>query len=119
MSTIDTYTPEEFASAFARRGYGKKKQAEHWLAENNIAEATEDDFQRCYHAVSARPITMHRSRFTALYLDGQNPVAAEKVKNSSGMSFAAEMAREMWEMDKLESRIKRRKEREQRDSDTG
>lgn len=109
---IDTYTPEEFAEAFWRRGYGKKKQALTWLAENAIETPTEDDFMRCYHDTQDRPIYRHNSRYIALHLDGQNPVSPSSMGNSRGKSFAAEMAEEMREMDKLDRWIKRNKENE-------
>lgn len=107
---IETYTIEEFAEAFWRRGYGKKKQALAWLNENGIETPTEDDFMHCYHAVQERPIRKHNSRYIAFHLDGQNPVSPSSIGNSRGKSFAAEMAEEMREMDKLDKWIKRKKE---------
>lgn len=109
MST-DAYTAKEFADAFWKRGYGKKKQAVAWLIENNITAATEDDFMNCYYATQSRPIYRHNSRYTALHVDGQNPVCTSNVPNSYGKSFAAQMAEENYEMDKLNRWIKRKHE---------
>lgn len=107
----DTYTPEEFAEAYWRRGYGKKKQALAWLAEHSIEIATEDDFMNCYHDMQARQIHRHDKRYIALHVDGQNPVSPSALPNSKGKSFAAEMAEEMREMDRLNKWIKARSEK--------
>lgn len=107
---VDTYTLEEFAEAFWRRGYGKKKHAIAWLNDNKITVATEEDFMHCYYDTQSRPIYRHNNRHIAMHLDGQNPVYTSNIPNSSGKSFAAQMAEEMREMDRLDRWIKRRNE---------
>lgn len=106
--SADTYSPEEFADAFWRRGYGKKKQAVQWLSENGVSIATEDDFMRCYHDIQYRQIRSHNRSHISLCSDGQNPVSAGNVPNSCGRSFASLMAEENREMDRLNAWIKRR-----------
>lgn len=110
MLPSDIYTAEEFAEAFWRRGYGKKKHALKWLVENNIVLATEADFMHCYHETQNMAIQQHTAKYIAMYSDGQNPVSAGNTQNSNGKSFAAQMAEEMYEMDRLDSWIKRRHE---------
>ena len=43
----DTYTPEEFATAYSLRGYGKKAEALEWMKSQGIAYATESTFEKC------------------------------------------------------------------------
>ena len=110
MQQSETYTVEEFTTAFWKRGYGGKKQAQKWLIENGITVASEDDFMRCYHDTNDRKVVKHDRRCTALCVDGQNLVSPGKFRNSYGKSFAAEMAREVYELDKLDRRIRQRYE---------
>lgn len=78
----DTYYPAEFASCFSRRGYGKKKDALKWLAENNMQIAQELDFQRCYNELNARKIQRHGKRYIAMTSDGKNLSDPEYQPNS-------------------------------------
>ena len=110
MPQSDTYTAAEFAEAFWKRGYGGKKQAQKWLIENGITTASEEDFMHCYHDMEDRKVTKHDRRCVALCVDGQNLASPGKFRNSYGKSFAAEMAREAYAMDKLNDRLKRRQE---------
>lgn len=110
MPQSDTYTAAEFAEALWKRGYGGKKQAQKWLIENGITTANEEDFMHCYHDMEDRKVTKHDRRCVALCVDGQNLVSPGKFRNSYGKSFAAEMAREAYELDKLNRRIRQRYE---------
>lgn len=105
----DTYTQEEFANSFSRRGYGRKKNAMKWLEEQGMAAATEDDFERCYHALNAPKITSRRS---VLYGDGQNPSDPQHAPNSRGKSFNAQMFEAQREIDATDRWVRRRKEME-------
>lgn len=95
MQQSDIYTAEEFAEAFYKRGYGGRRSAMNWLAENGQATALEEDFVRCYHDLEDRRVKKHDRRCTALCVDGQNPVSPGNFRNSYGKSFAAEMAEEI------------------------
>ena len=98
----DAYTRESFAASFSLRGYGKKKAALEWLESNGIESPVEADFERCWRDLEYSVIRPHRSTYTALFADGQNPVDPAHIPNSYGESFAAMMRRATKELDALE-----------------
>ena len=103
----DTYTLDEFANSFSRRGYGRKKDAMKWLEEQGMAAATEDDFERCYHDLNEPKIT---SRRIGLWCDGQNPSDPQHAPNSSGKSYNAQMMQAQREIEATERWVKKMKE---------
>lgn len=107
----DTYTPEAFATSFSVRGYGQKKAALEWCETNGIELPVESDFERCYRAVNQPVIRPHRSTYTALYIDGQNPVDPANAPNSYGESFAAQMGRVIRELEALDRAVRKQNER--------
>jgi hypothetical protein len=105
---MTAYTPEDFARCFSLRGYGKRKDALKWCEENSVDAPTEEDFERCYHDLSKPVVRRHGGPYVAMYGDGQNPVSAGNAPNSSGLSFAAQMAIEQREADRQDERLRRR-----------
>lgn len=108
--TPDTYTAEEFAECFWRRGYGKKRQAVKWLEDNGVTTPTEDDFERCYRDVQAEMILPRNRRYIAMRCDGVNYSEPQHQPNSDGSSWAAVMRRELAATARLDATIRRRKE---------
>lgn len=66
-STINTYTPEEFASCYVLRGYGKKKAALKWCEQNDLQTLTEDAFEQCWHDLNRTPIRLHTMERAVLH----------------------------------------------------
>ena len=105
----DTYTPDEFARCYSLRGYGRKKDALAWMQTQGIEEATDADFERCYHDLNVQPIT---SRRIGLWCDGTNQSAPQNMGNSRGKSYNAQMMQAQREIDATERWVKKRKEME-------
>lgn len=103
----DTYTLEEFAKCYSLRGYGRRKDALAWMQTHGMEEATEADFERCYHALNAPKIT---SRRISLWCDGQNPSDPQHMPNSKGKSYNAEMMQAQREIDSTERWIRKKME---------
>lgn len=106
----EIYSAEEFANCYSLRGYGKKKDALKWLERQEMQEATESDFQRCYHDLSDRMIRAHSTKFIAMRCDGQNISAPQNQPNSHGATFAAQMRQAQREIDATERWIRRKME---------
>ena len=69
----ELYTPEEFATAYSLRGYGKKKDALKWLKEQGIKFACESSFEKCYHDLNDRKVIRHNGvKGIAMRKDGVN-----------------------------------------------
>lgn len=76
----DLYTPEEFATAYSLRGYGKKAEALEWMKSQGIAYATESTFEKCYYDLRSRKVIKHRVKGVAMTIDGLNMSAPEHMK---------------------------------------
>lgn len=59
--TPDTYTAEEFADCYWKRGYGKKRHALEWIDRTGVTVLTESDFERCYHEMQNEMILPHNT----------------------------------------------------------
>ena len=79
----DRYTPEEFATAYSLRGYGKKAKALEWMKSQGIAYATESTFEKCYYDLRNRKVIKHRVKGAAMTIDCQNMSAPEHMKGGS------------------------------------
>lgn len=112
----DTYTAADFAVCYGLRGYGSKKDALKWLAENCMETAHESDFERCYHDMNDCRVVAHGRKWTAMRIDGTNQSAPQHMGNSKGKSFNAQMMQAQREIDATERWIRRRKERENEQS---
>lgn len=106
----DTYTAEEFAACYALRGYGRRKEAAQWLADNGMTAAEEPDFERCWRAQNPETIQAHRSRYIAMGADGFNPCDPQHQPNSSGEGYATLMRRAQNSADAADRAAKRRME---------
>lgn len=76
----DRYTPEEFATAYSLRGYGKKAKALEWMKSQGIAYATESTFEKCYYDLRNRKVIKHWVKGAAMTIDCQNMSAPEHMK---------------------------------------
>lgn len=108
----DTYTPEEFAKCYSLRGYGRKKDALAWMREHRMEEATEADFERCFHDLNQEQITARGRKWIAMRIDGTNYSAPQHMGNSRGMSYNAQMVQAQREIDATERWVKIMKETE-------
>lgn len=108
----DTYTAAEFVRIYGLRGYGSKKDALKWLAENGMETALESDFERCYYDLQERRIEPHGRKYIAMRIDGTNQSAPQNQPNSKGKSYNALMRDAQREIDATERWIRRRKEME-------
>ena len=108
----DTYTAAEFVRIYGLRGYGSKKDALKWLAENGMETAHESDLYRCYYDCNQPKIQAHVRRYIAMRVDGTNQSAPQNQPNSKGLSFNAQMMRAQHEIDATERWVRKRKEME-------
>lgn len=106
----DTYTLEEFSRCYSLRGYGRKKEAAEWMLERRMDDATDDDFERCYHDLHQNQITARGCKWIAMCSDGQNMAAPSNMENSRGKSFNALMREAQREIDAAERAEKNRME---------
>lgn len=109
-SVCHTYTAAEFVRIYGLRGYGSKKDALKWLAENGMETAHESDFERCYYDLQERRIEPHGRKYIAMRTDGTNQSAPQNQPNSKGLSFNAQMMRAQREIDATERWVKKMKE---------
>lgn len=91
----DTYTVEEFADCYWKRGYGKKRHALEWIERTGATVLTESDFERCYHEMQNEMILPHNRRYIAMRCDGSNPSAPHNQPNSSGENPLNTVRREL------------------------
>ena len=108
----DTYTPEEFARCYSLRGYGRKKDALAWMQSQGMEEATEADFERCFHDLNQEQITARGRKWIAMRIDGTNQSAPQNMGNSRGKSYNAQMMQAQREIDATERWVKKRMEAE-------
>ena len=108
----DTYTPEEFARCYSLRGYGRKKDALAWMQTYGMEEATEADFERCFHDLNQERITARGRKWIAMRIDGTNQSAPKYMGNSRGKSYNAQMMQAQREIDATERWVKKRMEAE-------
>ena len=106
----DTYTPEEFARCYSLRGYGRKKDALAWMQTQGMEEATEADFERCFHDLNQEQITARGRKWIAMRIDGTNQSAPQNMGNSRGKSYNAQMMRAQREIDSTERWIRKKME---------
>ena len=106
----DTYTAAEFVRIYGLRGYGRKKDALAWMQEQGMEEATDADFERCYHDLNQEHITARGRKWIAMRIDGTNQSAPQNQPNSKGLSFNAQMMRAQREIDATERWVKKMKE---------
>lgn len=106
----DTYTPEEFAKCYSLRGYGRKKDALAWMQVQCMEEATEADFERCFHDLNQEQITARSRKWIAMRIDGTNQSAPQNMGNSRGKSYNAQMMQAQREIDATERWIRKRTE---------
>ena len=106
----DTYTPEEFAKCYSLRGYGRKKDALAWMQTQGIEEASEADFERCFHDLNQEKITARGRKWIAMRIDGTNQSAPQYMANSRGKSYNAQMMQAQREIDATEIWVKKMKE---------
>lgn len=73
----DKYTVDEFCRAYSWRGLGRRTEARQWMHELGMKEATEADFERCYHVMNGRKILGYGNgrRYTGGRIDAGNGVA--------------------------------------------
>lgn len=95
----DTYTSDEFARCYSLRGYGRKKDALAWMQTYGMEEATEADFERCFHDLNQEQITARGRKWLAMTYDGQNMSAPSNMGNGRGKSFNALMMEAQREID--------------------
>lgn len=106
----DTYTPEVFAKCYSLRGYGSKKDAFAWMQTHCMEEATEADFERCFHDLNQEQITARGRKWIAMRIDGTNQSAPQNICNSRGKSYNAQMIQAQREIDATDSWIRKRTE---------
>lgn len=106
----DTYTREEFAACFQRRGYGVRKQAREWMNGQGRETFSEPDFEICWRALNAPQIVPRQSKYIAIGINGMNLSDPEYMPDSEGRTFEAEMKIQQRLTAALDARIKRRKE---------
>ena len=105
----EIYSADEFAHSCSMRGYCRDEDALAWMQAQGMEEATEADFERCYHDINIEPI---KSRRIGLWSDGRNPCDPAHVKNSCGKTYNAQMMQAQRAIDTTEEWIKRIKEAE-------
>ena len=103
----DTYTPEEFARCYSLRGYGRRKDALAWMQTQGREEATEADFEPCFHDLNQEQITARGRKWIAMRIDGTNQSAPQNMGNSRGKSYNAQMMQAQREIDATERWIRR------------
>ena len=106
----DTYTLEEFARCYSLRGYGRKKYALAWMQALGMEEATEADFERCFHDLNQEQITARGRKWIAMRIDGTNQSAPQNMGNSRGKSYNAQMMQAQREIDATDRWIRKRTE---------
>lgn len=102
-----TYTPEEFARCYSLRGYGRKKDALAWMQSQGMEEATDADFERCFHDLNQEQITARGRKWIAMRIDGTNQSAPQNMGNSRGKSYNAQMMQAQREIDATERWVKK------------
>lgn len=108
----DTYTRKEFAASYSMRGYGRKKDALAWMQTQGIEEASEADFERCFHDLNQEKITARGRKKIAMRIDGTNQSAPQHMGNSRGKSYNSQMMQAQREIDAMERWVKKRMEAE-------
>lgn len=108
----DTYTPDEFARCYSLRGYGRKKDALAWMQTQGMEEASDADFERCFHDLNQEQITARGRKWIAMRIDGTNQSAPQNMGNSRGKSYNAQMMQAQREIDATERWVKKMKEAE-------
>ena len=106
----DTYTLEEFACCYSLRGYGRKKDAFAWVQTQGMEEASEADFERCFHDLNQEQITARGRKWIAMRIDGTNQSAPQYMGNSRGKSYNAQMMQAQREIDATDRWIRKRTE---------
>lgn len=108
----EIYSADEFARSCSMRGYGRKKDALAWMQTQGMEEATEADFERCFHDLNQEQITARGRKWIAMRIDGTNQSAPQHMGNSRGKSYNAQMMQAYREIDATERWVKKRMEME-------
>ena len=108
----EIYSADEFARSCSVRGYCRHEDALAWMQAQGMEEATEADFERCFHDLNQEQITARGRKWIAMRIDGTNQSAPQHMGNSRGKSYNAQMMQAQREIDATERWVKKRKERE-------
>ena len=108
----EIYSADEFAHSCGMRGYCREEDALAWMQAQGMEEASEADFERCFHDLNQEQITARGRKWIAMRIDGTNQSAPQNMGNSRGKSYNAQMMQAQREIDATERWVRERMEAE-------
>ena len=108
----EIYSADELARSCGMRGYCRHEDALAWMQAQGMEEASEADFERCFHDLNQEQITARGRKWIAMRIDGTNQSAPQHMGNSRGKSYNAQMMQAQREIDATERWVKKRMEAE-------